>query len=118
MKKLLLFLSLLGCVSGCASPPIYMVDDFHGKKITRCDNDAFCFRETYSVAWDHSCQSSCYKYRNNCSSHLNNCDSAGYPVSYRSREDDYEEDHSGYTVTLPEGGNIAMPKDRVKEAGR
>jgi hypothetical protein len=49
---------------------------------------------------------------------LNNCDSAGYPVSYRSREDDYEADHSGYTVTLPEGGNIAMPKDRVKEAGR
>jgi hypothetical protein len=49
---------------------------------------------------------------------LNNCDSAGYPVSYRSREYDYEEDHSGYTVTLPEGGNIAMPKDRVKEAGR
>ena len=118
MKKLLLFISLLGCVSGCASPPIYMVDVFHGKKITRCDNDAFCFQETYSIAWDRSGQSNCCKYRNNCNSHCNSRDSVGYPVSYRSIEYSYEEDHCGYTVTLPEGGNIAMPKDRVKEAGR
>jgi hypothetical protein len=118
MKKLLLLISLIGCVSGCASPPIYMVDDFHGKKITRCDNDAFCFQETYSVAWDRSGQSNCCKYRNNCNSHCNSRDSVGYPVSYRSIEYSYEEDHCGYTVTLPEGGNIAMPKDRVKEAGR
>ena len=118
MKKLLLLISLIGCVSGCASPPIYMVDDFHGKKITRCDNDAFCFQETYSIAWDRSGQSNCCKYRNNCNSHCNSRDSVGYPVSYRSIEYSYEEDHCGYTVTLPEGGNIAMPKDRVKEAGR
>ena len=115
MKRLLIFISLLGCVSGCATPPMYMVDNFQGKKITRCDNDTFCFRETYSVAWDYSCPSNGYTYRNYYGSFWNRCDSFGYPVSYRSKEYVYENDPSGYAVTLPRGGNIAMPQDKVKE---
>lgn len=118
MKKLLLFISLLGCVSGCATPPMYMADNFQGKKITRCDADTFCFREQYSVAWDYSCTSNAYKYGNNCDNYWNNCNSYGYPISYRSKEDVYAKDSAGYAVTLPGGGNVAMQKDEFKEAGR
>lgn len=115
VKKLLLFLSVLGCVSGCATPPIYMVDGFQGKKITRCDNDTFCFRESYSVAWDYSCQLNGHAYRSDCNSSWNGCNSFAYPVSYRSKEYAYANDPSGYAVTLPGGGNVAIPKNKVKE---
>jgi len=115
MKRLLIFIFLLGCVSGCATPPMYMADNFQGKKITRCDNDTFCFRETYSVAWDYPCPSNGYKYRDYCGSLCKKCDSLGYPVSYRSKEYVYENDPSGYAVTLPGGGNIAMPQNNDKE---
>ena len=118
MKKLLLFICLLGCVSGFATSPMYMEDSFQGKKITRCDNDTFCFREQYSVAWDNPCPSNGSKYRNNCDSFWNSCGSVGYPVSYRSKEYVYANDPSGYAVTLPGGGNIAMPKENVKEGGQ
>jgi len=114
MKKLLLIILMIGFVSGCAAPPITMVDDFRGKKITRCDNDTFFFRETYSVAWDHPCKIECYC--NDCLFHSSCYDSAGYPVSYRSKEYNYEEYCDGYAVTLPGGGNIAVPINRVEEA--
>jgi hypothetical protein len=115
MKKILIVFALLGCIAGCATPPMYMANNFQGKKITRCDNDTFCFRDAYSVAWDYSCPTNGYKYRSNCNSFWSDCGSEGYPVSYRSREYVYEKDPSGYAITLPGGGTVAMPQDKVKE---
>jgi hypothetical protein len=86
MKKSLLFISICFCLSGCAAPPVYIVDNFHSKKIVRYDNDMFCFKEKYSVAWDNTCQSYCYNY-------CHGCKSKGYPVSYRSKEYACENDH-------------------------
>lgn len=117
MKRMLLFISLLGGLSACATPPLYMVDNFQGKKITRCDNDAFCFRETYSVAWDHSCRINGYEYRNNCDLYWNGYEPIGFPVTYRSKEYVYVNDPSGYAVTLPGGGAVALPKDKIKDDG-
>jgi hypothetical protein len=102
MKHPLKWIWMLVFVIGCATPPVYMVDNFHAKKIVRCDNAAFCFHEKYSVVWDHSCGSYYY-------SCCSGCKTKGYPVSYRSLESICENDPYGYAVTLPQGGNLAMP---------
>ncbi len=80
MKNLLIPLFVMVCVASCTSPPMYIVDDFHGKKIVRCDSDALCLRGKYSVAWDYSCQSDYYSYNScgpyyTCNSWNNNCNS-------------------------------------------
>lgn len=110
MKKLLCLVVLLVCVSGCANPPIYMMKDFHQKEITRCDNDMFCFREVYDVAWDNSCSSECNKYVFPCGTGYHEHVS-GFPVSYRTRTQIHVNDPHGYAVTLPAGGNTAFQRD-------
>jgi len=116
--KHLLCIMLLMCallISGCAATTIVMDNNHHRKIITRCDNDIFCFRNTYDVAWDFSGQTGCSKHITECGSR-NNFNSNVYPVSYRSSEFVYANDPIGYVVTLPAGGNVAKDKNKYKEA--
>jgi len=100
--KLGLFLAVLALpllISGCCNmptagclerPPIVMQSNFQRKVITPCDNDLFCFRNSYDVTWDSG--SSCIN----------------YPVSYKSKEYVVETSGYGYAITLPAGGSIKV----------
>lgn len=98
---------MTGCVS---TPPLVMESAFQKKVITPCDNDIFCFRETYSVTWDSSCRPGFADFVTGC-----NVDHAllirNYPVSYRSNEYIVETGSNGYTITLPAGGTVRMFND-------
>lgn len=109
MQRLLCLLILINCtlISGCTTIPIVMDNSFHRKVITRCDNDVFCFRNTYDVTWDFSCQSNCSMYLEDCKAH-DYYNTNSYPVSYRSKEYVYSKDPHGYIITLPGGGNAVM----------
>lgn len=115
MKRILSICALSGILlSACSARPVHMYSDFQGKMITRCDNDIFCFRKPYEVAWDRSCQSASNPNASDCAG-WNNHDLNSFPVSYRSREFVYANDPHGYAVMLPAGGNISVPKENVKE---
>lgn len=107
MKRLLCLIAL-GCTltTGCTTVPVVMDNCFQRKTVTRCDNDLFCFRKTYDVAWDSSCQTGCTDQKAECGM-CGVYGTGGYPVSYRSREILNTNDKNGYLVTLPAGGNIS-----------
>ncbi len=69
-------------ISGCTTP-LLIDNGAHSKVFIPCENEIFCFRDTYNIAWDNWCPNSC---RN-------------FPVSYRSKHSDYESNHTEYLLT-------------------
>lgn len=106
--RFLMFLTGVTLVSACSSP-VVMQTDFQSKMITRCDNDIFCFRKSYDVAWDRSGYAA-HNYYVSDANYRKEHYADGIPVSYRSNEFIYAGDPRGYIVTLPSGGNFSIPK--------
>lgn len=116
--KWTVYLVVLACAmlfAGCSAAPVVMRTDSQRKVITRCDNDMFCFRKAYDIAWDNACHTGCH-YCVTDSGVCNGCGAGAFPVSYRSREIVYRNDPYGYDVTLPAGGTVAVPaSEKTKE---
>jgi hypothetical protein len=91
MKRLLWYIFLMSFISGCATPLI--IDNGNQSRVfTPCTNNDLCFRDTYNVAWDNWCQYNC----------------RDYPVSYRSKQSEYESNKVEY-ILLPksvEAGHV------------
>lgn len=86
MRQLPMFL-ILFCfvISGCCATPLVIDNGTQSRVFTPCTNDNLCFRDTYNVTWDNSC--SFY--------------GQGYPVSYRSKQSEYESNRVEY-ILLPQ----------------
>lgn len=84
MRRLIFFALLTASVSGCARPVI-IENGTQSRVFTPCTNDNLCIRDSYNVAWD----SFCYR------------DSRDYPVTYRSKQYEYESNRVEY-ILLPE----------------
>lgn len=100
-----LFLGVIQLLSGCAAnnTPLVLENGFQRKSITLCDNDVYCFRNTYSVIWDQACRANSL----GCSS--------GYPVSYRSKEYVLETGQENHTIQLPDAAEVRMlPEKEAK----
>lgn len=83
MKRLIWSAFLLSFLSGCATPLI-IDNGTQSRVFTPCTNNDFCFRDTYSVAWENWCQN----------------DVRDYPVSYRTKQSEYESNKVEY-ILLP-----------------
>jgi len=97
---LVLVIMTAGCVT---TPPVSMGNAFQRKVITPCDNDIFCLRSSYSVTWDHTCNSTisgCYGYQQ--------VPFPNYPVTYKNSEYIVETGSNGYLITPPSGGTVKM----------
>jgi hypothetical protein len=89
--------------AGCASAPRSTVDTaFQHKVVTACENDLFCVRSNYSVAWDSLCNSV------GCDRSIHNRLPPAYPITYRSNEYIIETGSNGYPVPLPPGGTARI----------
>ena len=83
MKRFTLFLLLTCFMTGCATPLV--IDNGTQSRIfTPCTNDALCFRDSYHIAWDNGYP----------------CGLQDFPVSYRSKQTEYESNHVEY-ILLP-----------------
>jgi len=87
MKRLLWLISLLCVLNGCATP-LVIDNGVQTRVFTPCTNNEFCFRDTYNITWDRMCQ---YDH--------------GFPVSYRSKQSEYESNKVEY-ILLPKS-NVA-----------
>lgn len=92
MKKLLLLLSFVGCVSGCATP-VFVDNGTQSRVFTPCTNDNLCIRDSYNIAWDYTCS----------------WNFPDIPVSYRSKQSEYQSNKVEY---------ILRPESAVIENGR
>lgn len=113
--KRLVCLVLLGAVSGCATSPMVMENYVQGKIFTKCANDTFCFQSAYEVAWDSWCNAGQLRVAGT-GCRYGGCD-FDYPVSSRSKESILMTGADSYLVTLPAGGNIAVPQAEAREVG-
>lgn len=136
MKQMLVLMLAVAClVVGCktATPPVagypaeretfarenpmerFAMDNGTQRRlITRCDNDAFCFRKpVYDVSWVSWEQTDCGHSRLDCGGWDREM-GENYPVSYRSNEYVYVDDPNGYDVALPAGGNVMRLKKVTK----
>jgi len=83
MKRLISLIALSCAISGCATPLV--IDNGKQTRVfTPCTNDNLCFRDTYNVLWDNWCPNS----------------PADYPISYRSKQTEYESNKVEY-ILLP-----------------
>lgn len=73
MIRLLFLVILLGSIPGCAKP-LVIDNGVQSRVFTPCTNDNFCFRDTYNIAWDSWCPMT----------------ERDYPVSYRTKQREYE----------------------------
>lgn len=112
ISKIAVLLAAGVMMSGCIStPPVIMEHSFQRKVITPCDNDIFCFRNTYSVTWDSYCRTGSFNDVTGCSYYVGSMPTPNYPVSYRSSEYIVETGSDGYMITLPAGGAVKMFND-------
>ena len=93
MKKLLCLIFLLGSVTGCARP--LMIDNgIQSRVFTPCTNDNLCIRDSYNIAWDYTCSSSF----------------PDYPVSYRTKQSEYQSNRVEYILRPNEDGRYGRIK--------
>ena len=85
MRPVFLLLILLCLMSGCAANPLVIDNGAQSRVFTPCTNDNLCFRDTYNIAWDGGCSSY----------------NQSYPVSYRSKQSEYESNRVEY-ILLPQ----------------
>jgi hypothetical protein len=79
---LLLRIALISCIiSGCTTP-LLIDNGAQSKVFIPCENEIFCFRDAYNIAWDNWCPNS---FRD-------------FPVSYRSKHSDYESIFTEYIL--------------------
>ena len=89
MKKLIV-LAMLISIAGC-SRPIIIDNGVQTRVFTPCTKDSLCFRDTYNITWDNWCAYD-----------------RDYPVSYRSKQTEYESSKVEYILlpkTVYESGN-------------
>jgi hypothetical protein len=85
MRKSVLLLVLPCFLFGCYATPLVIDNGTQSRVFTPCTNNNLCFRDTYNVTWDNG--HSCY--------------GRDYPVSYRSKQSEYESNRVEY-ILLPQ----------------
>ena len=111
MKKLLYLASMLVAITSCAAPPIVMENHVQRKVFTKCASDKFCFQNSYEITWNSWCNDR----QTTDQGCRHNEYGQDYPVSSRSKEHVFMTRSDGYWVTLPAGGNIAIPQAQLRE---
>lgn len=110
IMRLLALFGLVGVFAGCAAvpPPVVMDSHFQRRTITLCDDDRFCFRRSYEVAWDARCVPQAEEDGTMVCSREGKAVQvrAEFPISYRSEEQVVETGAGGYLVTLPAAGTV------------
>jgi len=98
MQCFCLVLLLTGFVAGCAAMhrPVELYNGVNHRVIAPCTNDNLCFRDTHDVAWDSWCNWN--PWEPVAARH-------DYPVSYRTKQSEYETKRTEYiygsTVIIP-----------------
>lgn len=92
----LLLLLAAVAVTGCAASPVVIDNGTQSRILVPCTNDALCVRNTYEVAKDVWCPQNCLPGDYLCR--------RDYPVSYRSKNWEYETNRVEY---------IYMPRNLV-----
>lgn len=93
MKISLMFVVLLmvAITCGCVATPVVVDNGIQSRVIVPCTNDSLCVRNTYEVAKDVWCtHNSCLQ------GYANFACCLDYPVSYRSKNWEYETDRFEY----------------------
>jgi hypothetical protein len=94
MRTCLIFLLLLvaAITGGCVATPVVVDNGTQSRILVPCVNDTLCVRATYEVARDVWCPTDCVSGDVRCR--------RDYPVSYRSKNWEYETNRVEY-IYLP-----------------
>ena len=87
----MLLLLMATIAGGCVAKPVVVDNGTQSRIIIPCTNDALCVRNTYEIAKDAWCPQNCLPGDYNCR--------RDYPVSYRSKNWEYETNRVEYIYT-------------------